>query len=151
MKTHIACLAVTCVALMTACKVTVTDSDTPASLISEVEGVERARFKAWVAADAAAVGPMLAEDLVYCHSTGVCQNKAELIDFVSSGKQRYVAMDVVSMEAREVDGAVVVNGKLNVGVETAGKPDAFQVVYTDVYSKRNGKWVLVSWQSTRLP
>ena len=31
---------------------------------------------------------MLAEDLVYCHSSGLCQNKAEIIDFVSSGKQR---------------------------------------------------------------
>ena len=44
------------------------------------------------------------------------------------------------MKPRDVGGAVVINGKLNMRVETAGKPDAFQAVYTDVYAKRDGRW-----------
>jgi ketosteroid isomerase-like protein len=125
-------------------------SDT--AMLHEVEEVERARFKAWLAADAAAIAPMLGEDLVYCHSTGVCQNKKEVIDFVTSGKQRYLAMDIISIKARDIDGAVVVNGKLNMKVDTGGgRVEEFQGIYTDVYAKRKGKWVLVSWQSTRLP
>ena len=122
------------------------------SMLNEVQAVERARFKAWIAADAATIAPMIGEDVVYCHSTGVCQNKKELIDFVTSGKQRYLAMDIVSIKARDIDGAVVINGKLNMKVDTGGgKVDEFQGIYTDVYAKRKGKWVLVSWQSTRLP
>jgi hypothetical protein len=122
------------------------------AMLNEVETVERARFKAWLAADAAAIAPLLGDDLVYCHSTGICQNKKEVIDFVTSGKQRYLAMDIVSIKARDIDGAVVINGKLNMKVDTGGgKVDEFQGIWTDVYAKRKGKWVLVSWQSTRLP
>ena len=121
------------------------------AMLNEVETLERARFKAWIAADAATIAPMLGDDLVYCHSTGVCQNKKEVIDFVTSGKQRYLALDIVSIKARDIDGAMVINGKLNMKVDTGGKVDEFQGIYTDVYAKRKGKWVLVSWQSTRLP
>ena len=141
-----------CVVLMSALSGPAAYGADETSMLNEVQAVERARFKAWIAADAAAIAPMIGEDVVYCHSTGVCQNKKELIDFVTSGKQRYLAMDIVSIKARDIDGAVVINGKLNMKVDVGGgKVDEFQGIYTDVYAKRKGKWVLVSWQSTRLP
>lgn len=125
-------------------------SGSPAAL-NEVEALERARFKAQVAADTSALRPMLAEDLVYCHSTGVCQSKEEFVGFVSSGDNKYLALDIVYMKPRLIDGAVVINGKMTGRVETAGKASDFNGIYTDVYAKRNGRWQLVSWQSTRLP
>jgi ketosteroid isomerase-like protein len=142
--------------VMSGCVTVSASDDAPAakassSALSEVEALERERFKAWLAADAAAIRPMLADDVVYCHSTGVCQNKEEIIEFVTSGKQRYLSMDIVSLKPREVAGAVVINGKLSMRVDTGGKMETFQGIYTDVYAKRNGRWQLVSWQSTRLP
>jgi uncharacterized protein YceK len=117
--------------------------------LNEVEALERARFKALIAVDMPALRPMLGEDLVYCHSSGVCQNRQEFFGFLS--ENRYLAMDIIYMKPRLIDGAVVINGKLNMRVETAGKAGEFQGIYTDVYAKRNGRWQLVSWQSTRLP
>jgi ketosteroid isomerase-like protein len=119
--------------------------------LGEVEAVERARFKAWIAADAAAMRPMLGEDLVYCHSTGQCQNKDEIVASIASRDTIYHAMDIVYMKPRLVDGAVVINGKLNIRAESGGKVAEFQGIYTDVYAKRDGRWQLVSWQSTRVP
>jgi hypothetical protein len=119
--------------------------------VKEVEALERARFKAQIALDVPALRPMLADDLYYCHSTGVCQNKEEFIGFVTSGTNKYLAMDVISMKARLVDGAMVVNGKLDMRVISNGKEQHFQGIYTDVYAKRDGRWQLVTWQSTRLP
>ena len=119
--------------------------------LTEVEAIERARFKAQVAVDVATLRPMLADDLVYCHSTGVCQNKAEFLGFVTSGTSKYLAMDIVSMKPRLIDGAVVVNGKMDIRVLADGKEQHFQGIYTDVYAKRAGRWQLVSWQSTKLP
>lgn len=119
--------------------------------LKEVEALERARFKAQIAMDVPALRPMLADDLVYCHSTGVCQNKEEFIGFVTSGTNQYLAMDVMYMTPRVVDGAVVVNGKLDIRVIANGKEQHFQGIYTDVYAKRDGRWQLVTWQSTRLP
>ena len=155
MKTLALSLALTLAAVMSASAATPpaesTTSGSPVSALKEVETVERARFKAWIAADPAAIGPFLGDDLVYCHSTGVCQNKAEIIKFASSPNTHYIAMDVVQLSPRLIGGAVVINGKLDVRIVSNGKPDHFQATYTDVYAKRDGKWLLVSWQSTRVP
>ena len=129
-----------------------TNSDlTPATALSEVAALERARFKAQVAVDTTTLRPMLADDLVYCHSNAICQNKEEFIGFVSSPDSRYLALDIVQMTPRLVDGAVLINGKMSARVQTGGKVSEFQGTYMDVYAKRNGRWQLVSWQSTRLP
>ena len=119
--------------------------------LKEIEALERARFKAQIAMDIKTLRPMLADDLYYCHSTGVCQNKEEFIGFVTSGTNKYLAMDVIYMKPRLVDGAMVVSGKLDIRVVTNGQEQHFQGIYTDVYAKRDGRWQLVTWQSTRLP
>ncbi len=136
-------------ALNAAC-VTVQVSDSESSL-AEVAKVERARFQAWVQKDTTALSKVIAEDVLYCHSTGVCQNKAELTGFITGGQSVYRAMDVVELKPQAFGDTVIVNGKLNMKVETAGQVSAFQAIYTDVYVKRDGRWQLVRWQSTRLP
>jgi uncharacterized protein DUF4440 len=119
--------------------------------LKEVEALEKARFQAQIALDVPKLRPMLADDLYYCHSSGVCQNKEEFIGFVTSGTNKYVAMDVIYMKPRLVGSAVVVNGKLDIRVITNGQEQHFQGIYTDVYAKRDGRWQLVTWQSTKLP
>ena len=36
-------------------------------------------------------------------------------------------------------------------VVSNGTPNAFGVRFTDVYTRRDGRWQMVTWQSTRLP
>jgi hypothetical protein len=124
---------------------------TAAPDLAEVEAVERARFEAWMKADTAAMGPMLADDLLYCHSSGQCENKEQIVASIGSRQTIYRKMDVISLKPRAVGGAVLINGKLDIAVEDKGRPIQFQAIYTDVYVKRDGAWQLVSWQSTRLP
>jgi uncharacterized protein (TIGR02246 family) len=124
---------------------------TPAASPDEIEAVERARFAAWVKGDVAQIAPLLAEDLVYCHSSAVCESKAELLKSMSSGRTLYRSIDVLEMRPRNANGAVIVNGKAAIKVESHGNPLAFTLVYTDVYVKRDGRWLLASWQSTQVP
>jgi hypothetical protein len=124
---------------------------TPAPDLAEVETVERARFQAWISADTAAMRPMLADDLLYCHSSGQCESKEEIIAAIGSKQTIYRKMDVVSLKPRAVGGAVLINGKLDITVEAGGTVIPFQAIYTDAYVKRDGRWQMVSWQSTRLP
>jgi Domain of unknown function (DUF4440) len=150
MKNPVWLLLLTSVIVMSGCASVTSDRTPPAgTALSEVEALERARFKALIAADLAALRPMLAEDLVYCHSSGVCQNKEEFLGFLSGNK--YLGMDIVYMKPRLVDGAVLINGRVNVRVEEGGTAKEFPGIYTDVYAKRGGRWQLVSWQSTRAP
>ncbi len=119
--------------------------------LAEVEATERARFQAWTRADIDAIQPVLADDLVYCHSTGQCQTKAELIAALQSRETVYRSMEVLELHPRAAAGAVVVNGKLAVQAENRGQTAAFKGIYTDVYVKRNGRWQMIAWQSTKLP
>lgn len=119
--------------------------------LEEVEAVERARFKAFVAADAKALQELLADDLVYCHSTGQCQNKKEVVAALGSRQTIYHALDVIEMKPRQVGGAVVINGTVSIRAEMAGKVVEFKAVYTDLYARHDGRWQLATWQSTRLP
>ena len=36
-------------------------------------------------------------------------------------------------------------------VTSNGTPNAFGVRFTDVYARRDGRWQMVTWQSTKLP
>ena len=139
-------LAVGSLTLAAACKT----MDAAPSL-KDVEAVERARFQAWIHADTAAMRPMLGDDLVYCHSTGQCQNKEQIMAAIGARETIYHKMDVMEMKPRAVAGAVVINGKLSIQAEAGGQVSTFHGIYTDVYVKRDGRWQMVSWQSTRLP
>lgn len=119
--------------------------------LQEVEAVERARFQAWVRADTDAMRPMLADDLLYCHSDGRCENKEQVLSSIGSRQAIYESIDVLELKPRALGGAALINGKVRMRVQLNGNPLEFTAIYTDAYVKRDGRWQLVSWQSTRLP
>ncbi len=119
--------------------------------LGEMEAVERARFQTFTRADTAAMQAVLGDDLLYCHSTGKCQTKPELIAAFASKDLVYRKLTLIDMKPRAIGGAVLVNGKVEITAEQSGQPVTFQGIYTDVYVKRDGRWQLVSWQSTRSP
>lgn len=123
----------------------------PTSSLDGIEDAERARFAAWVKGDVAAIGPLLADDLRYCHSSGYCQNKTELLGSMSTGNIVYKSIDIVEMKPRAAAGAAIINGTVEIRVDDRGKPLAFRAIYTDVYVKENGRWLLSAWQSTLVP
>ncbi len=119
---------------------------------TDVEAVERARFQTWVKGDVAAIQKVMADDVLYCHSSGQCQTKQEFIADIESKQRVYKKMDVVSMNAKPLGSyAVLINGVIDVVAESPGKVVQFKGIYTSVYVRRDGHWQLLSWQSTTLP
>jgi hypothetical protein len=119
---------------------------------TEVEAVERARFQTWVKGDVAAIRAVMADDVLYCHSSGQCQNKEEFIADIESKRRVYKKMELVSMTAKPLGSyAVLINGTIDVVAESPGKTVQFRGIYTSVYVRRKEQWQLVSWQSTTLP
>jgi uncharacterized protein (TIGR02246 family) len=119
---------------------------------TDVEAVERARFQTWVQGDVAAISKVMADDALYCHSSGQCQTKQEFIADIESKKRVYKKMDVVSMNAKPLGSyAVLINGVIDVVAESPGRVVQFKGIYTSVYVRRDGHWQLLSWQSTTLP
>jgi uncharacterized protein (TIGR02246 family) len=118
---------------------------------TEVEAIERARFQTWVKGDTAAMKAIMADDAVYCHSSGKCQTKQEFIADIESKQTAYKKMDLVSMNAKALGSyAVLINGTVDVVAESPRGQVEFKAVYTSVYVRRKEHWQLVSWQSTTL-
>jgi ketosteroid isomerase-like protein len=117
----------------------------------EVERLERARFEAMTRQDVAALEPMLADDLVYCHSDGSCESKREFLETIRSGRIRYIALEVLELRPRAYGDVILFNGVVAVEGVLGGQTRTFNVVFTDAYARRGDDWQLVAWQSTRKP
>jgi ketosteroid isomerase-like protein len=119
--------------------------------LADIESVERARFAAMTRQDVNALEPMLADDLIYCHSNGRCENKSQLLESIRTGSIRYRAVDILSLTPRSAAGAVILNGSIAVDGTMDGLPIKMQMVYMAVYVRRDGRWRLAAWQAARLP
>lgn len=109
------------------------------------------RTQAMVAQDYATLDRALGEDLSYGHSTGQVQGKKEFIADLQSGARRYRAVTAVETAARMYGCAGVVTGTSNIEVESQGHALAFTLRYTATYARQQDRWVLVAYQSVKLP
>jgi ketosteroid isomerase-like protein len=119
--------------------------------LADIASVERALFSAMTHQDVSALQPMLADDLIYCHSNGRCETKAQLLESIRTGRIRYRSIDILSLRPRTAAGAVIVNGSIAVDGDMDGEPIKLQMVYMAVYVRRNDQWRLAAWQAARLP
>jgi hypothetical protein len=113
--------------------------------------LDRKRMQAMAARDVATLEAVLANDLVYAHSSARLDTKRSLIDAMMSGATVYTGIEPSDVKAQDLGDAVVLTGIAQIKVVSNGTPNAFGVRFTDVYAKRNGSWQMVTWQSTRLP
>jgi len=117
----------------------------------ELLAADSARTEAMVSGDYAALDHALADDLTYGHSTGQVQGKAEFVADLKSGARRYRAVTALKSAARVYGCAGVVTGTSDVQVESQGRALAFTLQYTATYARQHDRWVLVAYQSARVP
>jgi ketosteroid isomerase-like protein len=113
--------------------------------------LDRKRMHAMAAKDLATLNAVLADDLIYTHSSARLDTKQSLIGNMQSGATVYTSVEPSDVTAQNLGDAVVLTGIARIKVVSNGKPNAFAVRFTDVYAKRGGHWQMVTWQSTRLP
>jgi hypothetical protein len=113
---------------------------------------ERSRFAAMMRADTAAIRPLLAEDLVYTHSNAMVESREHHLEAIARGTTVYESLAPVVMryalygpDVAVGNGVVKAKGLLNRA--------PFDVILrvTTVHAWREGRWQLLSWQSTRIP
>jgi hypothetical protein len=117
-----------------------------------VLAAEDARFAAMVAADSGTMRRWFADDLEYVHSSGQVESRDQLIESITSGRTRYVAVTPAERQVVSLGGdAAIVRGRGRFQVAAAGKALDLQIRYLAVYGKQDGVWRLRSWQSLRTP
>lgn len=111
--------------------------------------------QAWIAAlrnnDMAGVGRLLADDVVYTHSTGLVENKGEFIAKLKTGEQRYSNMTYSDEKLRMYGDIGVFTAQVRMEGATKGTPFDNRLRVLRVWAKQSGGWKLVAHQTTRLP
>jgi hypothetical protein len=106
--------------------------------------------------DAAIHERFWADDLIYTRSAGRRVNKAEVMHDVRTApapkptdpKTVYTAEDIRIQQYGET---AVVAFRLVATTETGGTKNVANLLNSGTFVKRDGKWQVVNWQSTRMP
>jgi len=106
--------------------------------------------------DAAIHERFWADDLIYTRSAGARVNKAEVMRGVRSApapkptdpKTVYTAEDI---RIQQYGDTAVVAFRLVATTETGATKNVANLLNSGTFVKRDGKWQVVNWQSTRMP
>lgn len=124
--------------------------NTKADSEESIKQLEKRRYDLMIKKDMAGLRELLADDLVYTHSSGVTENKEQYIQGIMSGKSVYYAVEPEETQVRLYGNTAILNGIARIDTELNGQKTTLRLRYTDVYVKRNGKWQFVTWQSLRM-
>ena len=123
-----------------------------ASLAREIADAERVLYRAMIAKDIAALERLLAADLVYVHSPGFSESRAEYLRAVQNQVYDYKVIESRDVRIR-VDGDLAVeNGLVDMSVATSGGPvEHIHLFFVLVWVRQQGSWQLALRHATRIP
>jgi len=113
--------------------------------------LDRQRMSAMAQKNIAALNKLIADDLVYTHSSARLDTKESLIGAMETGKTVYTAVVPSDVKAQDLGDTVVLTGNARISVNSGGNAMNFGVRFTDVWVNKGGQWQMVAWQSTRTP
>lgn len=112
----------------------------------EVRKLERAWLDAYEQHDAKAMNAIVADDFIITFPDGTKQTKPQLMDSIKAppnpaNPQKFYTEDV---QARVYGDTVILTGRVVSEFQRDGKPVKEQMLYTDTYVRRNGRWQVVA-------
>jgi ketosteroid isomerase-like protein len=116
----------------------------------EIIALDRQRMTAMAKKDIATLNKIIADDLIYTHSSARTDTKKTLIGAMDSGATVYTSVEPSDVVAQDFGDVVVLTGVAAISVNSGGTPNSFRVRFIDVYARRGGQWQMVTWQSTKL-
>ena len=116
----------------------------------DVRAADLRRISALIHADRAALEAVLADEVIYGHSDGRLQTKAELLAALASGGVTYQSYDGPPPTVRIQETVALLSGVAELEATARGTKVKLWLRYLAVYEKRDGAWWLTAYQSTRL-
>lgn len=118
-------------------------------VVKEVLAASDAWKLAMMKKDAAGLQRLMHEDMIYSHSNGRTQTKADVVQD-TKGKTIIEAMDFSETTVRVYGTTALIRAKVEVRNSTDGKATIFHTNVLHVWLKGPGGWQLVSRQATQL-
>ena len=109
------------------------------------------RYQAMTTQNWAALEPLVHDDLVYTHSSGLADTRASWLDSMKSGKTKYKSAKCAERKVRLYGDVALVTGKAAFEAEVNGQARSLKLVFLEAWTKTPQGWKFVAWQSTPQP
>lgn len=116
-----------------------------------VLGAETHRIQALLARDFEALDTLLGDDLTYTHTNAKVDRKAQYLEPFRSGRTRYVSLQPSEVSARLYGDTAILTGRMLSVALVAGAESRTDLRFTSVWIRREGRWQMVAWHSSRVP
>ena len=118
---------------------------------NRVIALDAQRMTAMSQGDIGTLNALIADELVYTHSSARLDTKKSLIENMQTGKTVYTAVVPSDVKAQDYGDTIVLTGVARISVNSGGNAMNFGVRFTDVWANKGGNWHMVAWQSTKFP
>lgn len=130
---------------------TITAADAPSSTNDAdiLRETERARLRALVSADVVRARQLHAPDFQLITPIGAALSKDEYLGAIASGQIRYRTWEPAEIAVRLYDSGAVIRYRAQLEVIFSGhRVPLHDYWHTDIYERREGKWMVVWSQAT---
>jgi hypothetical protein len=118
-----------------------------AAVTDAVDGMRKAQL----AQDKAKMEALAADQLSYGHSSGVVQNKSEMINGVMTRKSKVKSIEYPELKVAVTGDNAVARHLYVSESETDGKASTTKIGILEVWQKQGGAWKLLARQGYKLP
>src|SRR5215217_7417010 len=116
--------------------------------VADVGAAHTRWWNAFLAADAAAIDTLLADDVTFHTPFGTARTKAEEVEALRSGPLSYTSIKDEEPVIRLHGQTGIVTGRADIEYQ-AGEVGLARVYYTAVYGWAAPHWHMLAWQSTQ--
>ena len=100
--------------------------------------------------DVVALDTLLADDLSYVHTGGNLQSRSQFLNTIKKQQLVYESITPSNIKVRVYDGLAVATGRSEMRVRNSAGLNKFAIRFTEVYVRRDGRWLLAAWEAKRL-
>lgn len=117
--------------------------------VEALKEIDRRRRDAMISGDVDALGTLLADDLVWTHSSGRQDGKASFLEKIAAGSTEYRSLEVAGDEVSRHGDILIHRGDLQGQVTVEGENRALRNRFLAVWRRSGEGFELFAWQSTK--
>ena len=112
---------------------------------------EEARRQAMVDSNTQKLNTLMADSMVYVHSSGITDNKPAYLHLLSSGTVTYETVVFDKLNIQWIGQVGLITGTMKASLMRAGTRKQIATAYMAVWEHTGGDWLLHAVQATTLP
>lgn len=118
---------------------------------ADIRAAEQTWSKAILAKDTSTLQNLLADGLIYAHSTGIVDTKSSYLAKIAGGGLKYEKVEFESMTVKPYGTTAVMFAHMHIRGINQNGPFDDRMLMTHVWRKNGKNWQLVAHQTTKIP